>query len=548
MRKLLILLLIFLSAPACWSQVTASTCNPADITSAWSSVTSSTTTFTIPAGTCTWTTGNISLTLPSTGNLTIQGSTTISCTGTPGTTGYSCTPTDATIIVDNYASTNPLINVTTQTGCTQTRITGLTFKGGTGSVKQVGALAVGGFCHSFRLDHSDFDYATSSLSNIDVRTTGWVYGVIDHNIFNDTTSGTAEGVNVWMDAYGGSGNIDGHAAWPAATAFGTANFLYIESNVFSNGLYADDCDVSGREVFRFNTVNNAQTQTHPTGSSPNANHGCRAKEEYNNIFNGVSTCNGSSGFNNCLYNLLFFSSGPGMIFNNTAPIVNAGAESGYQWVFSIQSMRTSNATYPQTVNPGGWGYCGTSFNGTGSAIDQNSSTSTGYRCLDQPGAGQTTDLLTGDFVGQGGSGVLNQATGTFAWPVQALEPVYEWGDSLTPVPSNPGGTYTIGTSNGGLVVNRDFYVNNASFTGATGVGSGTLGARPSTCTTGVAYWDTSEGTWNNGAANSGALDECTSTNTWTNAVYTPYTYPDPLTSGGATAVPATPLLLIAGTK
>ena len=46
----------------------------------------------------------------------------------------------------------------------------------------------------------------------------------------------------------------------------------------------------------------------------------------------------------------------------------------------------------------------------------------------------------------------------------------------------------------------------------------TLANRPATCTTGVFYWETDHT----------QLDKCTSTNTWTNAVYVPYVYPSPL--------------------
>ena len=71
-----------------------------------------------------------------------------------------------------------------------------------------------------------------------------------------------------------------------------------------------------------------------------------------------------------------------------------------------------------------------------------------------------------------------------------------------------------------LAVNRDFYVYTPSFNGTNGVGSGTQGSRPSSCTSGVAYWATDMNT----------LYKCTAPNTWT-AYYTPYSYPHPLTTG-----------------
>lgn len=83
-----------------------------------------------------------------------------------------------------------------------------------------------------------------------------------------------------------------------------------------------------------------------------------------------------------------------------------------------------------------------------------------------------------------------------------------------------------------------------------GVGCGTLTARPTTCTKGVAYWvpnasiDPTASSCSNSTnwvganntfaakvkGNTGTLYKCTATNTWT-AYYKPYTYPHPLRTG-----------------
>lgn len=519
--RLLLILAACCALPAKAQVINAASCSSTDVQTALSAVTSSTTTVNIPAcsGGTAWT-APVSVTLPSTGNLVIQGTTTI--TGNCSPSSPSCTATDGTVIVDNYASTNPLLTIVTQSGCTETRITGITFKGGTGLVKQTGMVAINGTCHSVRVDHNHLLLNTSSLANIGVRYTGWVYGVMDHNLGDMTTATTSEFENTWTQGYGGG--TMGEVAWSSPSALGTAAFMYLENNVINNGLYANDCDFGGRSVVRYNVLNNVQLQTHPTGSAPDAVRGCRAQEIYQNQLNGLSACNGTSGFGSCLYNGVFISSGTGVLWGNSFPLTSSsGTSSGYQWVFSIQSMRITNSTYSQVATPNGWGYCGNSSGLSGDSSLWDGNTTSGYPCLDQPGRGQG-DLLSGDF-----PSTVNSTTGTIAWPHQALEPYYEWLDTQTPIPSNPSGIVT-NSSTSVLSANTDYYTYNASFTGASGTGSGLLSARPSTCTAGVAYW----------ATDTSILYQCGAGNTWT-TYYAPYTYPHPLISGSVTLTSITVL-------
>jgi len=71
------------------------------------------------------------------------------------------------------------------------------------------------------------------------------------------------------------------------------------------------------------------------------------------------------------------------------------------------------------------------------------------------------------------------------------------------------------------------------------VGYGTLASRPATCTTGVFWFATDQGSWNTAAGTPGGQGigyKCTATNTWT-AYYTPLTYPHPLDVNQSVATP-----------
>jgi hypothetical protein len=147
----------------------------------------------------------------------------------------------------------------------------------------------------------------------------------------------------------------------------------------------------------------------------------------------------------------------------------------------------------------------------------------GWPCLDQPG------WLFGIGTGNGDD------------PTFTSVPIVHFGNTRNGTRVDPG----IGeaASVPYIVANAEYYFQGASFTGATGVGVGTLASRPATCTTGVYYWATDQGSWNtedstihagHGSNHTqgadGLLYRCTSTNTWT-LYYTPYDYPHPLRGG-----------------
>jgi hypothetical protein len=126
--------------------------------------------------------------------------------------------------------------------------------------------------------------------------------------------------------------------------------------------------------------------------------------------------------------------------------------------------------------------------------------------LDQPGRGKG-DLVTD-----------SNPVATASWPHQAVEPAYAWGNTYNNLQQlNLASEYPT------IQENRDFYNQNSNFNGSSGIGVGTLANRPSTCTEGVAYWATDQGS-------NGTLYQCTAPDTWTQ-YYQPYVYPHPLVSG-----------------
>jgi hypothetical protein len=150
-------------------------------------------------------------------------------------------------------------------------------------------------------------------------------------------------------------------------------------------------------------------------------------------------------------------------------------------------------------------------------------------------------------------GCTNEATCGVANGANAeYDPAYVWGNT------DDGVLWDIGSGGypaGYVHVNSatspskiDIYTDkSASCTpgGACTVGVGVGTTLPTTCTTGVGFWKSDEGSWNvsgNGDG-SGVLYKCTATDTWT-LFYTPYTYPHPLqSSSDSPAVVSSPVVI-----
>jgi len=347
----------------------------------------------------------------------------------------------------------------------------------------------------------------------------------------------------------GSGDFQANYEWTLPTNFGASGYFFIEDCQIngnpSGGRYegrAIDGNTGSKAVLRFNSYYQCCIfDQHSTGHS-GGDRGFRSIEAYGNL--ATTSAAALANLNGPNYAAGHVSGGTALIWGNSWNNV-------YKNIYLQSVVRRNNDTYPQTATPGGWGYAGTAFNGTGSNWDggtfNGTATTTGYPCLDQPGRGPG-DLLVGQF-----SSKVNNRTGIIEWPAQALEPLYFWNNTGSNV-SGWSGSIDSNNTAGRSVSNRDYYLPasgiqtsaTSPFNGTVGCGWGTIANRPTTCTVGVAYWATDEGSWNQSSSNpygvqqngaSGKMYVCLATNVWT-ASYgaatssgtagEPYTYPHPL--------------------
>lgn len=486
---------------------------------------------TLPAGSFSWTQA-VAATLPA--DVEILGA------GTSATGGGN-----QTVITDNVASGSPLLQLSVAATGTF-RMSGITFQSGTGAIKDGGTISVYG-PGNIRIDHCRFN-ATSSNNYQMLKIGGGIRGVLDSSIL-DLSDFCAIYV---FNGRSGVGESQGNYEWTQPTAFGTSDFFFIEDCIVNGsssfGVYPSrilDGYTGAKVVVRFNTLSQACIfEQHATGHGPD-DRGPRAMEAYGNLVT-------SSLEKDPNFTAVDLQNGTALVWGNSWGNV-------YKNIYRFQVVRKDNGTYNQSATPTGWGYAGSAFNGTGSNWDGGTAgggdTVYGYPCLDQPGRGQG-DLLVGTFPSK-----LNDATGTLHWPNQASEPIYLWNNVGGVVPGWGGGVFSNYAGESRVAANRDYYPPasgiqtspTSPFDGTVGVGWGTLANRPTTCTEGVAYFATDQGSWNGSTSNpygvqmngaDGVLYKATATDTWT-AYYTPYTYPHPLRS--TTQVSAPTFDPIAGT-
>lgn len=492
MRWLLLLLLFVGNAyAACSGSSPTWTAANATRTEVAACVTSASSgdTINVPSGTSTWASD---IELPNTKDLTIIGATIVSCSGTAGTTGYSCSATDNTVLT---CSGTCFVFDTTRTQ----RISGFTMTMTSGSrLVDNGTPTTGKY---FRLDHNHIIGAESFTQIwMGAGNSGThIQGVIDHNRVEDAAFRPIGTFYQWDEGDGS----EQHQLWAEQVAFGGGrDRVYIESNHFSHdagGIQSSDSNYGGRYVYRFN-VNDSGFHNSEVHGMQGENRGSQHTEIYYNVITTTSGCSGGT---------TNFRGGTGVIFSNYQAVACS-----YGVDFTIDRSEYDEGagnfgTVKECSDGGVTGADGDSPSG----VDQKTASQNGWRCRDQVGTWYDASQW--------------QHTPSFGSWNQVQHPVYLW-SNMTGASAMDISVNTQGDIENKIVVNREFYCDDGHSAGcANGVRVGTYANLPGTCTTGMAYWATDRGKWRkdtSGSAADGVLYRCTATNTWT-AYYIPYQYP-----------------------
>jgi len=359
-----------------------------------------------------------------------------------------------TIIGDNvFKSTSstcngkgPLIYWTAPGGTSAVRLTGLTIVGVATDpgVCEAGHIFITGTTHHLEIDH----VTTNPAQTVDIFITGDIWGVITSFTH---VGGFVSGVRVEAPNWNGFSqwnDIWGDASWSEPVQYGGGQGIYIENSSFtgtssSASAAATDCYSGGQYVFRYNTVTMLVNASH--GADSDQRHrACRWEEIYNNTYTYSNVSD--------LAFVSWIRGGSGVFYNNT--INNTSGATYTNNIVQVANCRDASAgcgAGGPTYAP--WGAC----NGSGT-YDENSS-STGHRCVDQPGSG-TSCLLGPDPNGTvtvQSCSYNNSVAG--AWTGNQVDPIYIWNNTLNNGSGAASNNQTAGSTN--VQANRDYYTGTA---------------------------------------------------------------------------------------
>jgi hypothetical protein len=453
---LLILLLGFALVRA-EAQINAASCNTADVQTAINTATEGQT-VTIPAGTCTWTSGvtisgkGIHLQGSGSGRIVAYddgtempsvgtGTKTFTLAGySPGFSATSITAGETIRAFENNAQTNWMQGtVTSLSGTTLTL--NITSTGGSGSTHRwlfstvpttVLISSQSGSMFSINEDTSvntslsgvQIAVGSSTTSNILLNYEAGGQPILIHDNWFQQGAGemidstTNRGV-IWNNSFNGSTGTPGQLAttaavrikgapntWTSTSTWGSANALYVETNDFHAFQASTDNDDNGEMVFRYNLVDHTEFSTHGADTS---NYGERYFEYYNNIgvfygYNDGSTFNMPNGW------IGLVRGGTFVMFDNTLPAM-VSTDYGTKPDVEMLAMNLQRQAGPNPC----WGAGGTAGQY--------------YHSPRQVGFGNVTGSGTANYPAVG---VNNSKTDSITY-VGDSEPAYIWNNSRAPL-------------------------------------------------------------------------------------------------------------------
>ena len=350
---------------------------------------------------------------------------------------------------------------------------------------------------NWRVHHNKFECITAGdkLNGVFAQGMSGKYnptGLIDNNIFIDARAITVGSAGLLTES------DTQNEIYAEALDLGGSSAVYIEDNIFTTTVGGNviDGNYASSYVARFNTITmpgwGSHFEAHSMQGYTNRAH--RKWEIYGNNITGIGK-----------WVPMFIRGGTGVIFDNS---LFGSFTAEYIYFDNVRSDNDAGGTA---------GKC------DGSSLWDGNLDATGWPCRDQIGTGP--DLVQWE----------NDPPIAYT---QTSVPAYIWSNSKT-----TGAELTVSVRNNSgdhIKANRDYYEYTTYFDGTSGVGVGTLANRPSTCTIGVAYWATDQGSWNKTpGGEQGVLYKCTTPNNW-EKYYEPYDYPHPLSRPALLSKPTPP--------